>query len=322
MSKLLRNMLGRVIGAGPDEEGGEAVGTGNDARVALLNSIGDNADRERGDDLADVNDDGSTSAFLKPDVDPEAQAEQAENDRLAAEVAAASFNEQTPAKIVRKINGVDTEITDEMITKAQKVGSADVFLSEAKRLRDELEGKQRQAANVEEVDTDLASIARAIQMGTEEEAVAALRKLQTKVPSPDDLSKKIDERLTFNDAYQKFTTEYKDIVGDPVLKKLAEEADETLLRQGDTRPYYARYSEIGDSLRNWLTAKGATKVDEDALPSKQERKAAAPAVPKTAQGRSASAVEDEKEESVADTIAAMAAQRGGPQWMNGQAQNR
>lgn len=321
-NKVVKNLLTRAklwLGSG-ENDGEEVIGTGNDARVALLNSIGDNADRERGEEFNDINDDGSTSQFTAPapledaEADAEAESNATELARLAAEQEA---NEQAagaaPTKIVRKINGQEVEITDDMIVRAQKVAAADAYLAEAKRLRDE----QAQVVKPAPVgnDDDLASIARAIQMGTEEEAVAALRKLQTKNPSTDDFTRKVDERLTFKAAYSQFCDEFKDIVSDPRLKKMAEDADNEMLANGDSRPYAERFAQIGNDLRTWKN-NGVVQSKAGAQ-SKEERKAAAPSAPKVASGKHATAVEEETEESVSDVIGKMAAQRGGPQWMNG-----
>lgn len=319
-NEIVKNLLIRAklrLGDG-DDESGEAVGTGNDARVALLNSIGDSADRERGEEFNDVNDDGTTSAFETspaPEEDPEeVAAREAEATELARIQAEQEAVEQvaTPAKIVRKVNGQDMEISDDLLVRAQKIAAADQFLAEAKRLRDEQAGHK--AAPVEEVD-DLASIARAIQMGTEEEAVAALRKLQVKSPSSDDFSHKIDERLSFNAAYSQFCSEFQDIVSDPRLKKMAEEADIDLINKGDTRPYAERFAQIGKELREWKTG-GTAPVAKAEVQNKVERKAAAPVAPKTASSKHVSAVEEETEESASDVISKMAAARGGPQWMS------
>ncbi len=346
MSKLLRSMLvaGGFLGGEGEGDDGDAVGTGNDARVALLNSIGDNADRGRAEEFADVNEDGSTSAFVAPpaaDDDPEAA--QAEADRIAEETrvaaeaeaarveaeaataAAAAPNFDTgTGKIIRKINGIDTEITEEMLVKASKIAAGDVYLAEAKRLKEEAAGTAA-SSQEETVNDDLASVARAIQMGTEEEAVAALRKLAPKGLSQDDLSKKIDERLTFNGAYERFKTDFKDVQEDPVLRKLAEDMDSRLVSEGDQRSYHDRFQFIGTSVRKWVQSKAPQAPKEEAVvisDDKQMRKEAAPQVPAQAKAKHAVPVEEEKEESAAEVIARMAAQRGGPQWMAGQAQNR
>jgi hypothetical protein len=315
-------------GGGGGAEGGEAVGSGNDARVAMLNSIGDNADRERGEEFQEFDDAGNVTDFTAPppvvaEEDAEAIAAaaeaQAEADRAAAEQAALT-SEAPPQKIMRKVNGEEIEITDDLLVKAQKIASADTYLAEAKRLRQNLATQKPSEQDVSStaVETDLASIVRAIQMGTEEEAIEAVRKLVPKGPSSDDLARKIDERLTFNDAYTKFQNDYADIMADPILRSLAEQRDAALVKQGDARPYYERFKDSGDYVRSWReTVASPKQVDAAPAVTKLERKAAAPAVPKAAMGKSAQAVQEEKEESASDVIAAMARQRGGPQWMNG-----
>lgn len=327
ISNLMGSLLMRLPRGGVDgEDSEEAVGTGNDARVAMLNSIGDNADRERGDEFKDVNDDGTTADFTAPaplEEDSEAiaaaEAQRVEEDRVAAEAVAAAGadrNEQ-PSKLTRKINGVDVEITDALLEKAGKIAIADVYLDEAARLRKEAATKK--VPTQEEINKELALDARAIQIGTEEEAAAALSRIieRTKGPSPEDLSKKISDQVAFNNAFDQFRKDYKDISEDPILWKLALDADNDLISKGDTRHYADRWASIGTNLRTWVGSK-APKVEPAANSTevRQERKAAAPQVPKAAQGKFAAEVTDDKEEAVSDTIAAMAAKRGGPQWMN------
>src|ERR1035437_8081484 len=167
---------------------GEALGTGNDARLALLNAINDQNDLERADEFQNVNDDGSTEAFVvkapdgttAPLVDetkPDAEA-QAVIDALAAESGAEAPTLSEPQLITRKVNGKDvTRSLDDWLAVASKVEAADQFLAEASRLRNEQAQVPTKADPEPSVDDDLA-LARAIQMGSEEEAVAALRTLR------------------------------------------------------------------------------------------------------------------------------------------------
>lgn len=326
MNKLLLKLMSRAYRAPENEDGsgnggGEAVGTGNDDRLALMAAIGDKSEAERSVEFRDVNDDDTTSDFsgVKTVDDPEAQAEAddaaAEQARLAAEQSA---HQQTqPQRIVRKVNGQDMEITDELLARASKIAAADTFLAEAKRTRDDLAQRQAQALQQQtqnSADDDLAQIARAIQMGSEEEAVAALRKLTPRNPSQDDISRRIDDRLTFNQAISKFANDYQDIVGDPVLKGLAQNMDNRMIQQGDARPYYDRYSDIGNTLRTWVNSKAPAQQFQA---SKQDRKAAAPAAVPAASAKHASSFEAEPEESVQDTIAKIAAGRANQHWSTG-----
>ena len=274
-----------------NEETGETVGTGNDARVAMLEAIGQNNDTERGEDLQEFSEDGSL----------------AENEVSAYQPNVEVVDE--PQMFTLRVNGRDIQVTqDELIARAQKVEAADEYLREAARLRNDATQKLSQDASP--VDDDLA-LARAIQMGNEEEAVAAIRALKSKGPSQDDLNRTIDERLTFNEAISKFRTEYSDIITDPYLNKLALDMDAQMLASGDNRDYYTRYKEVGDKLRNWVGGIAAP------VQGKVERKASAPSTPRVSGGKAAAATTEEKEESVSDIIAQMAAKRGGPQWMSG-----
>lgn len=314
MSKLLSNLLirAKLHGGDGDDSEGEAVGSGNDDRVAFLNGISDNVDRERGEELADVNSDGSTSKFQAPagegdDAEAQAAAEQqaADDARAAAEAEAAAAA------------SVETNAEAEAAVSAERIRQqADEYLAEAKRTRDELAVRAAQAPK-EEVEDPLIQAARALQMGTEEEAVAALRKL-TAQPAVDplDMQRKIDERLSFKEAFSKFNEDYKDVMSDPRLRKMAEEADAAQIRAGDRRPYEVRFKVIGDDIRGWVNSKAAPANAANDMGNKERKKAGAPAAPPVASGKHVPVVEDEKEESVSDVIGAMAKQRGGPQWMN------
>ncbi len=315
---------------------GEVVGSGNDARIALLNRINDANDELRADELYDVNDDGTTGAFvaraadgtdeeLTDDTVKDPEVDQA-IDKLAQET-----NDPEPEPQVRmitkKINGRDVTLSeDEWFARAMKVEAADRYLAEAAQLRNEQLRKvqvppQRDPEPESSVEDDLA-IARAIQMGTEEEAVAALRTLRNARPSitQDDVARTIDDRLTFNEAITRYRTEFKDVVSDPVLNQMALDADKRLLAQGDTRPYIERYTEIGNSIRKWasdLVAQRAPKAATPPADTKLVRKAAAAPAPKAASQKTVSSVEEEADESMSSVIANMAKARGGPQWMNG-----
>lgn len=295
--------------------GEEVVGTGNDARLARMSEIADSADRERAEELANVNDDDTTEPFEAP---PGGEAESGEETALAAVEEPPVVD--TPQTFKIKVNGKDLELTTEqLIERAQKVESADAYLAEAARLKREMEQPLQQSADEvarQALEEELA-LARAIQMGSEEEAVAAIRKLRTPSgPSKDDLMREVDARLTFREAIQQFQSEYKDITSDPYLLRLAQESDAEMVRKGDSRPYLERYREIGDGLRGWVK-KLAPAAEAGTTAEKQARKAQAAPVPKAANAKAPPPAEEEAEESASEVIAKMAASRGGPQWMNG-----
>jgi hypothetical protein len=311
---------------------GEVVGTGNDARLKFLAQINDQNDATLADngDLADVNDDGTTSAFGKPETLSDEEVTQRELDRAAAEVNQDEHTEQDEQpKHKIKVNGKELELTtDELIQRAQKVESADTYLKEAsQKLRDaEAKEARPQLPSTEDAAEKSAeerrALVRAIQMGTEDEAMAAIEKLQSRPPSvsADDVARTVDERLTFNDAVSRFQKDYKDLAEDPVLLNIVLQRDKELLAQGDKRSYWERYEDIGTSVRTWKESltKPATTEPEKPASDKQTRKASAPAVPQGAGTKAPAAVQDEdREETSAEIISKMAKSRGGPQWLRG-----
>lgn len=325
--------------------GDDVVGSGNDARLKMLDEINDRNDRALAaeGELKDVHEDGSTSNFAGNEenkTDEQVAAEELARAEEEANRQASSEGEegaQAPAKHKIKVNGKEIELTtEELIERAQKVEAADEYLKEAKaKLRDTEAAKPvSKPAAPQPSNEDVAAkalerrraLVRAIQMGTEEEAMAAIDQLQAINPSinKDDVASTVDERMIFNSAVDKFQTEFKDLVEDPKLLKIVLERDKELLAQGDQRPYLERYRDIGNEVRQWrdsiVKAAKTEKPAETEKPvtDKHQRKATAPSVPQAASAKAPQAEnEDEKEESTQEVIAQMAAKRGGPQWLRG-----
>ena len=325
------------------ESSGNVVGTNNDARLRMLQEINDRNDRESAADFSDINDDGSLTAF---DVEP-AEDEAAKIDEPSDEVKEPEVTEPEPEveeppiqKFKIKVNGKEIELTaEELIARAQKVESADQYLADAARARRETEAEVRpqipagptEAELLQQRDEEDARIVRAIQMGTEEEAKAAVKLLTSRIAprpsvSPDDMSRAIDERLAFNEAISEFRREFPDIHGDPLLTALANQRDIDLINKGDNRPYIERYKTIGMELRAWKEslapapkAEKEVKEADTSLEDKKAKKAAAPKVPSIAAKKVAQVKEDDDdgEEDTSAVIANMAKARGGPQWMRG-----
>jgi hypothetical protein len=301
----------------------EAVGTGNDDRIARLNAIADQTDSERADEFANVNDDGTTEPFTV-----EAQQTEEEQEEEGVQAEAAPTDAEAPAKKYRlKVNGRELELTEEeLIARAQKIEAADEYLrqaAEAKRRLEQPSAADPKVIQRHQDDEDLALV-RAIQVGTEQEAVAALRKLREQSSSArpslsrDDVSRTIDERLAFNTAIDRFSTEFNDVWTDPILKKLAFDRDAQLLKEGDTRSYWDRYEQIGGEIRSWRQSLTPAAKQDASMAERQERKASAPKVPTataSVKSKPAKAEEDDTDDSPSSVIAAMAQRRGGPQWM-------
>ena len=129
--------------------------------------------------------------------------------------------------------------------------------------------------------------------------------------------------VMFQDGLNFAKDEYADLLENPATRDLfflrenKYRAPVTQGGKGDTRPHKDLYRDIGEELRKELgrpkpaastTAKPATVVAT--AQTRQERKAAAPPVPRTAAGRIAAAQETEKPKTTTEIIAAMSASRG------------
>lgn len=333
---------GADSGSGSERSSG-AVGTGNDARLALMARINDQNDEAQADQLADIVDidKGVTEPFRLPTpgnddapaqkTAPPADSEGGETDKAA-----------TPVPKM-KVDGVEVDVTPELLAKAQKIAQADKYLQEAAEARKastsatppadsaKTTTPEQDAAEAERLALEEErALVRAIQVGTEEEAVAALRKLKGQTQANfQQMSRIADERLNFKEAINWFNGEYKDLVSNPELHSIVMQRDSALVAAGDTRTYKERYDAIGKEVREWrdnlIKSTGAKLPSEDppappapALEDKEVRKANAPSMPRGAGGKApAKAEEDDGEEDPRDVIAEMAKQRGGPQWAKG-----
>ena len=313
------------------ESGGNVVGTGNQDRLDKLSMIADQHERNVEDQFANVNDDDTTEPFTAP------KSEDTEDDTedkpvvvpKAEEPPAPEPKAEEAVKHKIKVNGKELELsTEELIERAQKVESADEYLRKAKET---VKPAPKVGPSAEEVkrqqDSEDLALARALQMGTEEEAIAAVRKIRVQASARpsiqlDDVNRTIDERLTYKDAITAFSREYEDIWKDPMLKQLALAKDTEMLENGDDRSYADRYTEIGNELRTWVKSKvpeaktEESKSQEETLKAKEEKKAALPRAPVPASKKTEAPAEDNTEsETASDIIRGIAKSRGGPQWM-------
>ena len=309
---------------GPSENGGDTIGSGNDERLALLDRINDRNDAERADELQFVNDDGTTEPFT---VEGDPNADDVVVNEVKPDEEVAPIKEEAVKAPRIKVNGEDVELTPELIAKAQKIASGDKYLEEAAIARKAVtipEKEEVQLPSKEDIeqrsDEEELALVRAIQMGTEEEAVAALRKIRNRSPgvTAEDIGRIADERLNFKTALAWFESEYKDLVDDPQLHGIVWQRDKDLVTDGDKRPYEERFKQVGDEVREWRDAmvkKYTTKPVENSLESKEARKSAAPKAIVAANAKAKPKVdEDESDESPSAVISNMAKARGGPQW--------
>jgi len=201
-----------------------------------------------------------------------------------------------------KINGKEVELTtEELIARASKVEAADEYLRNAKATYDANKNNYQPSQDVDKVndEVDDLELVRAIQMGDEEEAVAAIRKLR-QGPSikQDDIGKIVDERVAFQKAAEYFQSEFEDIVSDPFLQQMAVQEDTRLMQSGFTGSYEERFATAGNTVREWRDnfVKSQTKVETSSMSQKQQKKIAVPQVPATQQRATKQVQQDLDEE--------------------------
>ena len=274
----------------PEEE---VVGTKNDDRLKQFAAIADNADALRVQE----------GEFI-PDDDPDPADEQPE------EVVEEEVSEEPAArKFKLKVNGRELELTeDELIARAQKVESADRYLADAAEAFRKTQASPDPAPQQTSDEDDLALV-RALQMGTEEEAVQAIRKIRATPSKKDDVASLIDQRLTFREAAAKFESDFNDVLSDPMLKRLAIQKDAELLQNGDTRSYLERYTEIGNELREWKSSLTKGSETTSKAQDKLERKSKVTSI-NAANVRATPVIEEEPDDSPTSVIEKMARSRG------------
>ena len=302
-----------------DDDTGEAIGTGNDARLKMFEQIADHAEKVM-DDKSELED------YLPDDPDNQEDAQEkkapyklaldTEGDVVGGKKKKAEAKaEPAEENWTLKVNGQEKLLTrEQVIALAQKVENADQYLQQAKEAAerfDRLALENRQPvvqelpAKPADVPTeDDLALVRALQMGTEEEAVKAVRKLRAPAIQPDVVIAQALDRLNFQNAFSDFRSTYKDISDDPNLMQLAIAKDAQLVQSGDRRTYAERYKSIGDEIRKWRG------TPSESFKEKEERKSATVTNIRTAGARATPAQDDEQEESPSETIARMARARG------------
>jgi hypothetical protein len=244
----------------------------------------------------------------EPQEDEEPAGEEPETEPPAEEPEEPAPPKQAkqPRKIKIKVNGQDLELTEEeLIARAQKVESADQYLAEAARVRHQASQQPSQpdtASTAHPSDEEDAALARALQLGTEDESVAALRKLrQSASAQTDQIVAAVDERIAFRQAVDKFSENFSDIFADPLLKNLAFALDKHFMELGDKRPYGERYAEIGNLIRDKMRELAKQYgTDEAKLKEKAQRKAQAPSAPKAAGTKATPDASEEEEDGPED----------------------
>lgn len=307
MNRLLARMLGRLY---RDENIDDAGGaTGDDGvkyafhdRAAWLEQIASTTEDDQNFGTGTHDDDesgaGNTGADGADNGAGETEEErlareQAEAD--AADAAAQSQNDSSAAAadqmVTLIVDGKEvqkplSEVLDAGKRYLQKDMTADERLVEATRILKEAKelntGRAAQPtearpSNPVQGEDDDAALARAIQLGSDDEARAAISKLRNGGRVDDQsITSMIDARIEFREAAAWVQSTYKDLLEDPVLGGIFMQKEAEARAAGDKRSYRTLYTEIGDGLRKW---REGLVPKQDTTQDKNDRKATVTVIP-------------------------------------------
>lgn len=303
-----------TIGEGEDAQEVEVVRPW-EARQAMIDAIDENNDAEKAaDGMVEIMDDGTT-APLEDETAPVATDEETLDGYTQREET--SPREPTAGRKLRlKVNGEERELTEEqVIALAQKVASADEYLRIAKEAaavsRPPVQEPAPSHVDVPEgpSEEDLA-LAQALQVGSTEEAAAAIHALRGRSPSPDVISSQVEDRIAYKQARDWVQETYSDVFDDPITARLFIAVDQDLLATGDRRPYRDRYKAIGEHIRTWKGGVKPATGQDPSLTSKERRKATVQVIPTAGRRVATEAPDDDGDEDSTSVIAQMARQRG------------
>lgn len=305
MNRLLARMLGRLY---RDENIDDAGGGGADDgvkyafhdRAAWLEQIASSTEDDQKFGTGTHDDDagaGGTDADGPANDGSETEEQRLAREQAEAEAAAASqtqtdagaaADDQMVTLIVdgKEVQRPLNEVLDAGKRYLQKDMTADERLVEATRILKEAKelntGKAAQPtearpSNPVQGEDDDAALARAIQLGSDDEARAAISKLRNSGRVDDQsITSMIDARIEFREAASWVQSTYKDLLEDPVLGGIFMQKEAEARAAGDKRSYRDLYTEIGDGLRKW---KEGLVPKQDTTQDKNDRKANLTVIP-------------------------------------------
>ncbi len=269
------------------------VGTGNDARIDRFEAIADNADAARAEDFDDLD------AMQANDIaveDVQGYDGSIEDDAAA------------PRMLTLKINGREVQMTEaEVIARAQKVAAADEYLKSAAAVHRTAQqmAPSPQRDEPQQADFDPLALARAIQMGTEEEAAAAIEALRRPSVTPDDVERRVEAKLTFREKQAQVEGRHATILNHSVLGNVFRQRLHALAAESPDLSLEEGYGQVAESMKRDF----APMLEEAPKPqTKADRKALMSTIPSAA-GRQQSADADEGDDNPEAVIASMAKAR-------------
>jgi hypothetical protein len=307
MNRLLARMLGRLY---RDENIDDAGGAAGDEgvkyafhdRAAWLEQIASTTEDDQNFGTGTHDDDesgaGNTGGDGADNNGGETEEERLAREQAEADAAAAAAQSQNDSSaaaadqmVTLIVDGKEvqkplSEVLDAGKRYLQKDMTADERLVEATRILKEAKelntGRAAQPtetrpSNPVQGEDDDAALARAIQLGSDDEARAAIGKLRNSGRVDDQsITSMIDARIEFREAAAWVQSTYKDLLEDPVLGGIFMQKEAEARAAGDKRSYRALYTEIGDGLRKW---KEGLVPKQDTTQDKNDRKATVTVIP-------------------------------------------
>lgn len=203
----------------------------------------------------------------------------------AAEVEATEEVKEEPAKklVTVKVDGEELQVPEDEIFQAgiryyQKDRTADKRLQEASKQLHELQQYRQQitqpstdAAKVPSEELDARALARALQLGDEDEAAKAIEKIrgshQSSGLNPDQIEERVSQRvqaeLAKAEAYKKARDTFGEVFNDPYLMNIAAAEEDRLRQSGDLRNQEDIWSDIAGRLKKYAGFSNQTETMED-----------------------------------------------------------
>ena len=253
---------------GVEEE--KVVVVGNTERNDALARIAEAARKERDGEIeADTEDKEAAGADETDQPEEKAAPPEEKKDEELVTVRVDGHEMQVPK----------SQILDFGVRAYQKETVADKRLEEAVRIKREAEeyAAQVKASADQVLMADDIDLARRIREGSEEEAAEAIKILKGREQAtPEQIASVVETRVrnqvNLERDFEWFKTEFKDIVGDPHLKALADAEDARMIAAGDTRPDRERWAEAGKVVRDKLTEWRGGSAQPAAIPEEKREK--------------------------------------------------
>jgi len=303
----------------PNEQESGTVGTPNPRNAFIDSLAGLQTEAELPqEDVANLADESSETPAAEPEAKPQAEA--------APETEPKPETEQ-PETVTVKVDGQEFQVPKEEVdaaggirayqmekAAAKRLQEASQYRAEAIRLYQQYQAPAQQPGPTAAPATDDAALARAIQAGSEEEAVNAIRTLRQRDFDPNQIDRLIDyrvqERIGFQTGFERFRTEYAHIVSDPDLLDWAQSLDNRYKQQANPETgqpwssYWERYDYIGKQIsRKFPTA--ANPMEE-----KRQKKASVTPLPQVQARKGPDVVDEDAPEDTQAEIARMRKERG------------